>query len=150
MVQNESSGPEHPEKTRRHNYRYIFYKKHHKAGVSREAQWLLPPKLDPAEEFLVFDSADNLELSDADGNLFALRPKAAGRHQELGTRGEQIAKFPITAANQAWHGYPIWPIATQRAGENLRPIPAEVLEKMVTMRVIDSRESRRLRKGDHI
>jgi hypothetical protein len=150
MANGAPSGPIHPVRTQLHNYEYFFYTKHHQAGPSKEAQWLLPPKLTPNQEFWVFDNADALELSDGHGNLYGLRQKIAGKNQVLGTRGEQVAKFPLTAANHAWHGYPIWPIAKKRDDEDLRSVPNEVLDKMVEKQMIDSKERRRLRKGDHI
>lgn len=143
-------GPLHPVVTDRHSYQYFFYNKHHN-GPLAEAQWLLPPQLTQNEEFEVFNRADALELSDGHGNLYGLRPRAAGAAvATLGTRGEQFAKFPVAHAGQAWHGFPIWPIAKPRDDEDLRPIPNEVLGKMVEKEVIDVRERKRVRKGDHI
>ena len=150
MTNGSPAGPVHPILTRRKGQQYFFYTKHHQLSHSKDSQWLLPPSLTQDQEFWVFDNAENLELSDGPGNLYGFRQKSGKSTLSLGTRGEQVAKFPFTPANQAWHGYPIWPIAKKRDDEDLRPIPNEVLDKMVEKGVIDARERKRLRKGDHI
>ena len=58
----ETSGPIHPVPTRRSEYRYLFYDKHHGRGGPDAAQWL--PSLSQDEEFAVFDLADRDELSE--------------------------------------------------------------------------------------
>ena len=50
---------------------YCFTPKHHGGRDSRNATWL--PELSRAEEFMVFDMADNHQLADASGNLYGLR-----------------------------------------------------------------------------
>ena len=47
---------------------YCFTPKHHGGRDSRNATWL--PELSRAEEFMVFDMADNHQLADASGNLY--------------------------------------------------------------------------------
>lgn len=150
MTNGSFPGPLHHARTKRNAYAYFFYTKHHQPSRTTDAQWLLPPDLTPEEEFCVFDNADHYDLSDGLGNLYGLRERIGMNVPQLGTRMEQVAKFPAAVENQAWHGYPIWPIAKKRDDEDLRPIPVEVLVKMVERGVIDARERKRLRKGDHL
>ena len=91
----------------RSGYQYQFTPKHH--GMDKDAaQWL--PSLTLNEEFAVFDTADTNNLTDAQGNFYGAERIGTESLRELGTRGEQVAKFPVTAANQPWHGYPAWPL----------------------------------------
>lgn len=148
-----NAGPLHPIRTGRSGHSYFFYVKHHARPPSNAAQWLLPPRLTADEEFAVFDLADEADLADDQGNLHGLRPREdgpGGPLLPLGTRHEQVARFPFANPGVAWHGYPIWPIDAPRDGEKLRSVPAEALDRMVAGNVIDDRECRRLKKGRHI
>jgi hypothetical protein len=151
MANSDYPGPLHPVLTKRYHYQYFFYTKHHETRPSKEAQWLLPPQLTKDQEFGVFDWADDREFSDGGGNLYGFRPRdSRGDVPPLGTRGEQIARFPRADRGRAWHGYPTWPIAQQRDDEDLRPVPNEVLDKMVEKGAITARDRRLLRSGKHI
>jgi hypothetical protein len=94
MSVGESSGPIHPVLTQRSGYRYLFYDKHHGRGGYDAAQWL--ESLSQADEFAVFDIADEDGLSDLRGWLYRIRPRHdAGYIPDLGTWGQQVAEFPI-------------------------------------------------------
>ena len=116
---------------RHRNYQYFFYEKHHCNGPSEHAQWLTEPELTRAGEFQVFDDADFNETNDDIGNLYGMRRRENGVIPLLGTRGEQVACFPVTRPPQPWHGYPVWPIRVQRDGDRLRPVATSVLVKFV-------------------
>jgi hypothetical protein len=138
-------GPLYPKPTRRSKHRYFFYDKHHKLGDSEEAQWL--PDLSQDEEFAIFDSADWHEVSNDKGDLFGLRKKN-GDVLDLGTRKEQVAKFPVTSPGQPWHGYPVGPLQKGRAGAN-PPVPLQVLAKMVDKGLLTAKQRRRLAGGKY-
>ena len=140
-----AAGPIHGRTTSRSGYRYQFYTKHHARQKSPEAQWF--PELTREQEFEVFDRADQLELTDERGNLYGMRPrKADGRFPHLGTRGEQVAKFPFARDNAPWHGYPLWPNETPRAPS----VPDVALAKLVGLGLLSASEQRRLRKGKSV
>jgi len=144
-------GPLHLQRTSRSGHEYFFYDKHHRGGIGEEAQWLTEPDLTRDEEFGVFNRADLHILSDEKGNLFGLRERnTGGRVPELGTRGEQFAKFPLAEEGQAWHGFPNWPIARDVESHESRPIPRETLRRMVEVNLLTSSERRRVQKGKHI
>jgi len=147
----ENPGPTHSKRSARSGYQYFFYDKHHCTGPSAAAQWLLEPDLSYEQEFEVFDLADTRELADQNGNLYGMRPRTeAGSVPVLGTRGEQTAKFPQTVAERAWHGFPLWPVAAAVSGYRLRPVPREVLDRMVELGLITSPERSRVRGGKPI
>ena len=122
--------------TARNNYQYQFTPKHH--GTDKKAaQW--QPSLTLDEEFAVFNEADQHNLADAVGNLYGTERIGTDDLRILGTRGEQVAKFPVTAHNQAWHGYPAWPLApSNRAGDDMKPTKA-VLDQMQAHGIITKR-----------
>lgn len=137
----------HGVRTVRSNYQYQFTPKHHGAD-KKAAQWL--PSLTLDEEFAVFDMADQNNLTDAQGNLYGAEKVGADDLRVLGTRGEQVAKFPVAAQNQAWHGYPAWPLGGgNRAGDDMKPTKA-VLDRMQEEEVITKRGRKRLGKGDPV
>jgi len=147
----EYPGPIHGAATRRSNYRYFFHPKHHRNVPSSDAQWLLEPELTLAQEFNVFDLADLHILADQHGNLYGTRPKNGdGALPTLGNRGEQVAIFPMTRPPRAWHGYPIWPIEVVRDSNRRRPVPGEVLNRMLELELITANERSRLKAGKHI
>jgi hypothetical protein len=82
---------EHPQRTRRSHYRYLFTTKHHR-GKRGPAQWL--PDLSEDDEFAVFDWADEWEVADKVGNLFGALEDSEEGLRFLGIWQEQIAKFP--------------------------------------------------------
>ncbi len=94
----EYPGPVHHATTQRSRYPYFFHSKHHRTVPSDDAQWLLEPVLTNDQEFAVFDLADLIILADDHGNLYGMRPKQADAVPVLGTRGEQVAIFPVTRA----------------------------------------------------
>jgi hypothetical protein len=138
----------HPRHTRRRQFRYLFTSKHH--GGHGDGQWL--PSLSEDDEFAVFESADDLDLSDEDGNFFGALPEGDSLRM-LGTRHEQIAMFPLMAEGSPWHGYPLWALdksgPANRRNQKHRPAKG-VFDKMVEARLIDEPKRRRLMKGDHI
>jgi hypothetical protein len=139
----------HGQPTRRSGYRYQFTPKHH-GGDPGAAQWL--PALTLEEEFVVFDGADEHELSDEDGRLYGVLRDAEGRLRDLGTWQQQVAEFPRANEGVPWHGYPIWAVNAEapanRSGEKVRPAK-DVFGKMERAGLITARERKRLYKGDH-
>ena len=61
-------------------------------GAPTDSQWI--EDLSEAEEFSIFDLADQHDLSDPRGNLYGIR-RGTDSHTviDLGTEGEQVAKF---------------------------------------------------------
>ena|SRR6266436_10330818 len=133
---------ENPQRTRRHEYRYLFTAKHH-GGDKNAAQWL--SELSPNDEFAVFEGADEMDLSDEAGNLFGALSDGQESLRFLGTLQEQIAKFPCAPQGSPWHGYPVWPLTD----EKYRP-SRQVFDKMVERGMITQTMRRRLMKGDHV
>ncbi len=142
----ESSGPIHPQPTRRSSYRYLFYNKHH-GYDDRASRWTLSQD----EEFAVFDTADFHDLSDDRGWLYGVRPHIGGRIPELGTEGQQLAEFPSARDNEPWHGYPLWPLKDKgpenRRGEKRRP-SRDVFQRMEDEGLLTPRDRKRLWKGN--
>jgi len=133
--------------TVKNEYRYQFTPKHHGAD-KKAAQWL--PSLTRDEEFSVFNMADQNGLADLGGNLYGIEKVGIDELRTIGTRGEQVAKFPATAQDQAWHGYPAWVLAGgNRAGDDMKP-PKPVLDAMQNMGFITKRGRKRLGKGDPV
>jgi hypothetical protein len=101
----------------------------------------------------VFDLADFHDLSDVDGCLYGVLRTAEGEVQFLGTRDEQLAEFPVARVGEAWHGYPVYPLANAQAhgrgGAAGRPAKS-VFAKMQREGVLSRTECRRLMKGKHI
>jgi hypothetical protein len=67
----------------------------------------------------------------------------------LGTRGEQLAEFPVAPEGHAWHGYPAWPIMRLERDKKERkyPAPREVLAKMKEEGLITEKQRKRLAGG---
>jgi hypothetical protein len=107
----------HDEATGRSGYRYQFTPKHHGHGEDFDGQWM--PSLTLAEEFAVFDAADQHDLSDDDGRLYGVQPNGSGSLRFLGTDHQQIAEFPFAREGEPWHGYPSYPLSEK--GEKGRP-----------------------------
>lgn len=141
---------EHPQRTRGHQYRYLFTVKHH-GGSKGAAQWA--PDLSEADEFAVFDAADNMELSDDEGNLYGALRFGADSLRDLGIWQEQIAEFPLAAEGAPWHGYPIWAInhegPSNRRNQKHRPA-RQVFNRMVEVGLITASMRTRLLKGSHV
>lgn len=151
MASGGTSGPVHPVPTRRSGHRYFFYDKHHGRGAPDAARW--HPDLSRDEEFSVFDEADDRELSDERLWLYGIRRAEDGGVSLLGTWGQQVAEFPFARPNEAWHGYPLWPLSEvgpqNRMGEACRPAK-EVFLKMEAAGLLTSPERKRLYKGRHL
>src|SRR5437867_9439484 len=81
---------EHPARTRRSGYRYLFTAKHH-GGDKRATMWL--KEIDRNTEFSIFDVADFLEVADGRGWLFGVLPNDDGDLREVGTGEEKVAEF---------------------------------------------------------
>ncbi len=97
---------------------------------------------------------DLMDLSDEQGRLYGIGPRdEAGDISDLGTWGEQVAEFPYARPNEAWHGYPVWPLVEEgpenRRGEKSRP-SKYVFQRLVQERLLSLRERKRLYKGDHL
>jgi hypothetical protein len=146
---------EYPSTSRRRGLRYLFTAKHHGGGTSHDATW--HPSLSKADEFGIFDSADWHEIVDDSGNMYGiLRDQALGGLRMLGTWCQQVAKFPIAAAGQSWHGYPLLPISTDESQREIRPlrrsVPREVWkrllgENLTQAALLTKEEARNLKKG---
>lgn len=141
--------PEHPKPTATRLLRYCFSAAHHGHGILDDSQWA--GDLGRLEEFNIFALADRDDLSDFKGNLYGLRLGDAGAILQLGTRGEQVAKFWEAHQGQSWHGYPLWPLGTS-GPENRRkhPAPRDALRKMEAVGLLTAAQRRRLQKGDRI
>jgi hypothetical protein len=139
----------HGQTTRRSGYRYQLTPKHH-GGDPGAAQWL--PALGLEEEFGVFDTADQHELSDEEGRLYGVLRDAEGELRDLGTWQQQVAEFPRADEGVPWHGYPIWAVnevaPARRSGEKMRPAK-EVFGKMERAGLLSRGQRKRLYKGDH-
>jgi hypothetical protein len=142
----------HREVSERSRYQYFFYDKHHGRGGPKAARW--SPGLSDEEEFEIFDQADLLEISDANGNLYGIGvgPEPNREVRLLGTLRQQIAKFPRAHAGAPWHGYPLGPLE-QRSGiprPTERALPKDALRKMVEVNLIDNSQRKRLLRGSNI
>jgi hypothetical protein len=141
---------EHPQPTRRHQYRYLFTAKHH-GDTEGAARW--SPDLSEEEEFAVFDGADDMELADDEGNLYGALRDGEDSLRDLGIWQEQIAEFPYAAEEMAWHGYPVWAInhegPSNRRNQKHRPA-REVFNRMVEVGLITVSMRARLMKGGHV
>lgn len=141
---------EHPQSTRRSQYRYIFTGKHH-GGDRAAARW--HPELNHDAEFSVFDNADFHDLSDERGWLYGVLRDEEDGLRHLGTWNQQMAEYPLANEGQPWHGYPLWPLKElgpeNRRGEKMRPAK-DVFLKMEQAHLISQRERKRLFKGDHV
>jgi hypothetical protein len=141
----------HPATTQRRGLSYQFTPKHHGGqGHQGQAQWL--PSLTREEEFSVFDSANEHDLADEDGRLYGLLRTAEDEVQFLGTRDEQVAEFPVARTGEAWHGYPVYPLANpeapRRGGEAGKP-PKAVFLKMESAGLLSQQQRKRLMKGKY-
>jgi hypothetical protein len=130
-------------------YRYFFYDKHHGRGGPEASRWL--PELSDDDEFAIFDQADLLDLSDEHGNLYGIRVGLEHDREvlPLGTRQQQIAKFPISRQGTPWHGFPLGPLEYRTSGPAppVRDLPGEPLSKMVNHGLLTGAQRRRLLKG---
>lgn len=142
--------PVHPVPTNRRRLTYKFTEKHHKPGKSNDAQWL--DELSRDDEFQVFNRADEKDICNDKGDLFGMRLDTNGTVSILGSRKEQIAKFPFAREGETWHGYPLWPIAKVNFITNERrdPAPKEALMKMKDAGWITESGMKRLSKGKHV
>lgn len=148
-----SSGGDHesPARTRRSGLRYLFTAKHHGYGSSRDATW--SPELSHEDEFGIFDTADWHEIVDDAGNMYGvLRDDVAGRLRRIGTRNQQLAKFPVAAVGHLWHGYPLLPVDDGERSPPPRRVPREVWARLRGDNVqhaalLTPAEARNLKKG---
>jgi hypothetical protein len=140
--------PEHTERTQRRNLRYCFSFKHH--GGSRDAaQWV--SDLTHEDEFAIFDEADRHDISDDKGNLYGVRRDAALNLEEIGTFGEQIAKFWEADLNVPWHGFPLWHLKGPGPGGRATEfVSKDVLVRMVREGLLLPVQRKRLQKGDRV
>jgi hypothetical protein len=147
MASGEDPCPEHHEPTRSSGFRYCFSIAHHGRGVSDDSQWIVGLRQD--EEFSIFDESDRLHFSDSKGHYFGLRRSPEGVILDLGTQGEQIAKFWNPVKNNPTHGFPLWPLGDE-GPENRKqePPPREALLLMEHERLLSKSQTKRLLKGD--
>ncbi len=141
---------EHDQVTNSSGHRYLFTAKHHGGQYSEgQAQWL--PSLVFADEFWVFNMADDSSFCDDDGTLYGLLKGPDTLCALIGTRDEQIAIFPRPNAGSPWHGYPVYPVACVkgRSGEAGRP-KSTIFARMVEVGLLTIQEVTRLKKGKHI
>lgn len=142
----------HGERTNRSGYEYQFTPKHHGGPGSGPdaAQWVTSLNLD--EEFAIFDTADEHELSDRDGNLYGVEPDGPDSLRYIGVWNEQVAEFPVAREGEAWHGYPVYPLVDEgpenRRGQKGRP-EGVVFTKLVRAGLISPSQRKRIMKGDH-
>lgn len=131
-------------------YRYYFHPRHHGAGSSSDARW--KSEITRPDEFGIFRDSANADFADVSGNLYGLM-KIQGKVIDIGTQGEQIAKFWKASTGSPWHGFPCWAILSRdyqnRRGQQYRP-PKSVLEKMQEQKLITLVQCRRLSRGDRI
>jgi hypothetical protein len=149
MASGDDPCPEHPERTRRNGFRYCFYVDHHGRGSPDDSQWA--EDVGREEEFGIFDEADWHDLSDSKGHLYGVRRSPEGEILDLGTKGEQIAKFwRPSANNQPTHGFPLWPVAEDSSDNRKKQsAPIAALSKMVEQGLLLPSLYSRLRKGKY-
>ena len=97
---------EHPTRTQRSHFHYLFTAKHH-GGDKSAAMWL--PGISQETEFSIFDNADLQQMADGRGWLYGVLPDGNGELKSIGTWDEQVAEFqPGPSMVDPWHGYPQW------------------------------------------
>ena len=139
-----AANDEHPVRTRRSGYRYVFTAKHH-GGTKGAATWL--PTISRDDEFSIFDSADLHDIGDDRGWLYGVLPNEEATLRALGTRGELVAEFQ---PGDWWHGYPRWPLLSRKAAGNRKRAPARaVFDKLLAAGLITAVQQRQLVKGKH-
>ena len=136
--------------TNRSQLRYCFYRAHHGRGTRDDSQWI--EDLSEAEEFSVFDLADRHDIVDPKGHLYGVR---VGPDPltilDLGTEGEQIAKFWKTPEGQPWHGFPLWPLGNDEPPNRKKTVaPKAALQRLEQVDLLLPDQRRRLQKGDRI
>jgi hypothetical protein len=95
--------------------RYVSLYNHRQANRGKSV-WLKSVR--PADEYQMFSDADNYDWYDTRGNYWSLRDGGA----EVGTRGERVAKHPVTTnPTDPWHGYPASP--NQKGAGDAPPDP---------------------------
>jgi hypothetical protein len=146
MASGDDPCPEHPERTRRSGFRYCFYVAHHGRGTPDDSQWAEDVSRD--EEFAIFDEADWHDFSDSKGHFYGLRRSAEGDLLELGTEGEQIAKFWNPNKNQPTHGFPSWPMNFDTPDNRKKTTPPkEAILKMEAAGLLFAEQRKKLLKG---
>ena len=129
--------------------RYCFSSAHHGRGAPDDSQWA--DDLGRDEEFGIFDQSARLDLSDTKGNLFGLRRAQDGTILDLGTQGQQIAKFWMAPEHSPCHGFPLWSLAPNAAGNRKnQPAPREAITKMEEAGLLSPTQRKRLLKGDRV
>lgn len=146
MASGEDPCPEHPEPTQSSGFRYCFSIAHHGRGVPDDSQWI--DGLSQDEEFSLFDESDRLHLSDSKGHYYGLRRSPDRVILDLGTQGEQIAKFWNPIRNNPTHGFPLWPLGDE-GPENRKqePPPRKTLSRMRQVGLLNPEQRKRLNKG---
>jgi hypothetical protein len=141
---------EHPTRTRRSGYRYLFTAKHHGGGGRNAGMWL--PEIDRETEFGVFDVADFREIADSRGWLYGVLLDDGGKLRKIGMFDEQVAEFQPGAPDEPWHGYPQWPMSevgpVNRRKAKCCPERA-VFDRMVATTLIKKIQRKRLLAGRH-
>lgn len=149
MNHDPSLGRIHPVPTKKSKYRYFFYVKHHAAEDHENSQWA---NVTPEEEFSIFDSADENDIfveTGSDRNYFGILVNLNSlRVQTIGTKGQQVAKFPHSRSNTPWHGFPLFPIDNDSSRKNI--VPREAIDRMVEVGMITAQKASRLKGGKRI
>ena len=136
MASGEDPCPVYDGRTNRSQLRYCFYRAHHGHGAPDDSQWI--EGLSEAEEFSIFDLADEHEIADEKGHLYGIRV-GPELHDvlDLGTEGEQIAKFWKAREGQPWHGFPLWPLRDDAPANRKKTVlPKAVLERFAQVDLI--------------
>jgi hypothetical protein len=140
---------EHPTRTQRSNFRYLFTAKHH-GGDKKAAMWLAG--IDRDTEFSIFDVADFREIADSRGWLYGILRGDDGKLRDIGTWNEQVAEFQPGAVGEPWYGYPKWVVnelgPPNRKKSHCRP-EKQVFDRMVAATLIAPIERKRLLAGRH-
>ena len=139
---------EHPTRTGRSEYRYLFTARHH-GGDKSAAMWRTEIARDT--EFSIFDVADFREVVDSRGWLYGVLPDG-DELCEVGTWDEQVAEFQPGAEGEPWHGYPKWVVNKLGPANRRKPHccpERQVFDRMVEVRLITSIQRKRLLAGRH-
>lgn len=130
---------------------YIQTEKHHSPGNERFAQWA--PAVTEDEEFMCFETAVVHGIEDGKLNKFGVLPDGPDGLRDLGTCGQQIAKFPRTRDDFPWHGFPLHPIIEGKLNpsfvKNSNP-GNDVFTKLLSSKLITKQMKKKLRRGDRV
>jgi hypothetical protein len=104
----------------------------HRGNRPQKSKWVVAPQ----QEYGLFCAADDGNWSDDNGNYWSLHDNGQA---VLGMMGERLAKFPFTAADEPWHGYPV----STREGDENSP-PDFLVERWIASAVVSKTFGRRI------